>query len=381
MSLALLALFLTLAPAALATNTSYVDGVNGNDANDCLSSLTACKTIGHAIALATNRDSIMVAPATYIENLTIRKSLKVIGSGANRTIVDGGGAGSVFTISDARAHVYLSNLTIRNGYGWNGGGINNSGTLTISNCTISGNTALAYTSGGGGIYTFVGSLTITNSTISNNVITTGEGGGLGGGILLDNSTAIISKTTVRGNAAYVGGGIYGYQSSLTIVNSTVSNNGPSFDSGGIYSLQNSLTIINSTISNNVGSGYGDNIESLEDVITIQNTIVAYPSKRNCYVDNAIASEGYNLSSDDTCPFSGPGDMNNTDPNLSPLGSYGGFTQTVGLRNGSPAIDAGNPNGCTDGSGNLLKTDQRGAPRPDPEDTGGCDIGAFERQRN
>jgi len=28
---------------------------------------------------------------------------------------------------------------------------------------------------------------------------------------------------------------------------------------------------------------------------------------------------------------------------------------------------------------LLKTDQRGKPRPDTEDTGGCDMGAYERQ--
>ena len=48
--------------------------------------------------------------------------------------------------------------------------------------------------------------------------------------------------------------------------------------------------------------------------------------------------------------------------------------------GSPAIDAGNPNGCTDGNGNLLKTDQRGYPRPDKQ-SGRCDIGAFERQKD
>ena len=47
--------------------------------------------------------------------------------------------------------------------------------------------------------------------------------------------------------------------------------------------------------------------------------------------------------------------------------------------GSPAIDAGNPSGCTDGQGQPLKTDQRGKPRPDKEDTGGCDIGAYESQ--
>ncbi|MGZ9226502.1 MAG: choice-of-anchor Q domain-containing protein, partial [Anaerolineales bacterium] len=42
--------------------------------------------------------------------------------------------------------------------------------------------------------------------------------------------------------------------------------------------------------------------------------------------------------------------------------------------GSPAIDTGNPAGCTDQNGNLLTTDQRGVARPQG---GRCDIGAFE----
>jgi len=52
---------------------------------------------------------------------------------------------------------------------------------------------------------------------------------------------------------------------------------------------------------------------------------------------------------------------------------------MALLTGSPAIDPGNPSGCTDDKGNLLKTDQRGQPRPDKEDTGGYDVGAYERQ--
>jgi hypothetical protein len=40
--------------------------------------------------------------------------------------------------------------------------------------------------------------------------------------------------------------------------------------------------------------------------------------------------------------------------------------------GSPAIDAGNPAGCTDHLGNLLNSDQRGVAR-----VGRCDIGAYE----
>lgn len=33
----------------------------------------------------------------------------------------------------------------------------------------------------------------------------------------------------------------------------------------------------------------------------------------------------------------------------------------------------------DGSGHLLRTDQRRAPRPDKEDSVGCDMGAYEKQ--
>jgi hypothetical protein len=46
---------------------------------------------------------------------------------------------------------------------------------------------------------------------------------------------------------------------------------------------------------------------------------------------------------------------------------------------SAAIDGGNPSGCRDGQGHLLKTDQRGKPRPNKADASGCDIGAYERQ--
>jgi len=91
-----LAPFLALSTLAVA-NTWYVNGVSGSNGNNCTSPTTACKTISHAIALALPGDSIMVAAATYSENLTISKSLKIIGSGASTPILDGGGAATVVT--------------------------------------------------------------------------------------------------------------------------------------------------------------------------------------------------------------------------------------------------------------------------------------------
>jgi len=363
---ALLALFLALTPAALASTTWYVDGVNGNDDNDCKTDQAACRTIGHAISLCSAGDAIMVAPATYTENLTLNFSLKIIGSSAVTTIVDGGGVGTVFWINNP-AHVVLSKLTIQNGSAsYYGGGIWNNGTLTVTHSIITGNYGYY---GAGGINSY-GTLTINYSTISGNWTDWD-----GGGILTQGGTATIINSTVSGNGARnSGGGINsgyyaGNNATLTINNSTVSGN-----SGQGIINYDTLMINSSTVSGNdlgIYQGGGS--------VKLQNSIVANNSKGNCY--GAMTSSGYNLSSDNTCHFSGTGDLNNTHPRLGPLQNNGGPTQTMKLSSGSPAIDAGNPSGCTDDKGNPLNTDQRGAPRPGKWDTGGCDMGAFERQQD
>lgn len=168
---------------------------------------------------------------------------------------------------------------------------------------------------------------------------------------------------------------------LTINNSTVSGNFATshnrYSTGGGISSFGTLTISNSTISGNGASGPGGGIHA-GGTAKIQNSIVANsPSGGNC--SGTMTSKGYNLSSDGTCNFSSKRDWNNTDPMLGPLQNNLGPTWTMALKPGSPAVDAGNPSGCTDGSGVLLKTDQRGQRRPDSEDKTGCDIGAYERQ--
>ncbi|MBZ5658704.1 MAG: hypothetical protein LAO56_25975 [Acidobacteriia bacterium] len=123
------AVLVALTSTAIASTTWYVNGVGGSDANDCKSSTTACKTIGHAISFAASGDSIRVAAATYTENLTISISLTILGSAASTTIIDGGGVGTVVSVSSAAANVSLSRVTIRNGNALSGGGIRNLGKL------------------------------------------------------------------------------------------------------------------------------------------------------------------------------------------------------------------------------------------------------------
>jgi hypothetical protein len=382
---------LAVAPIALASTTWYVDGIKGNDGNSCLSSSTACKTIGHAISLASSGDSVMVAPAIYTENLTISIGLKIMGSGANTTIVDGGGMNTVFTISGKSAHV-LSGLTIRNGYvNGSGAGVSNVGTLTINSSVISGNSTQE--GSGGGIYNS-GTLTVNNSTISGN--SAWDGGGIsnvyGGTLTVNNST--ISGNAALGGCASQGGCGAGYGGGignigiLVVNNSTISGNNVSGPKGGfgggiasLGNLRETITISNVTFSGNGATLQGGNIDRLGGAgrVTIQNSIVANAtSGGNC--GGTITSQGYNLSDDDTCSFSGSGDMNNTIPMLGALGNNGGPTQTIAELTGSPTVDAGNPNGCTNGNGKLQTTDQRGYPRPGKnKNDQRCDMGAYESQ--
>ena len=416
-SLTVIALFLAPAPSALASNAWYVDGVSGNDDNDCETPTTACRTIGHAISLASSGDSIVVAAATYAENLTISFSLNVIGSGPTTTIVDGGGHNTVVTVSNAGASVMLSNLTIRGGIASSAGGIYNVGTLTINNSTVSGNQAYNshFTSYGGGVYnsgtmtinsttisgnsafarssawggaiTNIGTVTINKSTLVGNTAGCGFTGCMGGGGAIQNNGRLtINNSTLSGNSAsadysHAKGGAILNGSTLEINNSTLSSNTTSYlgQGGGLYNSGTTM-ISNSTLSGNTTRylGQGSGIYNYQGfIVKLQNSIVSQNSGSNCA--GTITSNGYNLSSDDSCNFSHIGDLNSHDPLLGPLQNNGGTTDTMALLAGSPAIDAGNPSGCIDGQGRLLTTDQRGMPRPDKEDAVGCDMGAYESQ--
>jgi hypothetical protein len=388
---ALLALFAAV-PSALA-HTWYVNGVHGSDNNNCKSRQHACKTISNALALTLPGDSIFVAPATYHETLFIYFNLEIIGSGAKTTIVDGGGVNSQVVVvgSEPKVQVKLSGMTVRNGAGQeDGGGIYNCfGTLTVIDSIITGN---RISSGhgsygyGAGIYNCPSStLTLVNTTISNN-------SALIGGAICNGGTLTINKSTISGNVArqHEGGGIANY-GTLTITNSTFSGNmarssllgsvAGGILNGGLFRSSGTLAINNSTLSGNVArGGKGGGIFNVKgSTVVLQNSIVANNTGGNCH--GAVTSHGYNLSSDGTCDFDRAGDLNDTDPKLGQLRNNGGPTKTLALLPGSPAIDSGNPNGCTDGKGHLLKTDQRGEPRPDQEDESGCDRGAYERQKD
>ena len=143
--------------------------------------------------------------------------------------------------SGSNATLVVINSSVTSNYAqFAGGGIDNNGsgaTASVMNSFVTNNIA-AYSSfgfavgDGGGIYNGGGTLMITNSTVSNNIagVTDPFPAGFGGGIY-SSGTLTITNSTLSGNQSYLGGGgIAG--GPLMITNSTISGNGASSQHDG-----------------------------------------------------------------------------------------------------------------------------------------------------
>jgi hypothetical protein len=281
-----------LAQTSLAQLTLTVDNKTDND------SLTACTaapndcSLRGAIARANGASSndtiefdLLLFPTPQTITLTGTPlqttnagTLKINGRGV--VTVSGGNSSVVFLIN-AASTVSLIGLTVIQGQGVTGGGIENRGILTVTNCTISQNTA---TSGGGGVDNF-GTLTLIHSTISENTA-----GFLGGGILNSGSLTMlnssVSNNTLTPGAGHNGGGIAN-GGDATLINTTVSGNSVDESTswaGGISHRGRTFNLINSTVTNN-SSGSGGGIDTHIASFNVRNSIIANnhaPREADCY---------------------------------------------------------------------------------------------------
>ena len=291
--------------------------------------------------------------------LAVDKSLTILGPGPETLAVDGNHASRVLFLNGGHT-VTVAGLTLTNGYydggfadGLGGGIYSQGATVTVSNCTLSGNSALSFgKGGGGGIFNSGGSLTVVGSTLSGN---SAPAPGSGGGIYNEDATLAVINCTFSGNSASSGGALHnkarsGASAPAQIRSSTLSANEAPSDEG-IF---------------NFAAGGSAVVEIGNTVVRTRVAGATGPSLHN--FGGTITSLGHNLSSDNGGGFlTGPGDQINTDPLLGPLANNGGPTFTMALLPGSPALNAGD-------DALAPSTDQRGLPR-----AGTADIGAYELQ--
>jgi hypothetical protein len=233
-----------LAPAVLTVTNNSDTGVSGDG------------SLRGEIAAAAPGDTIVFDPSLNGQTITltggqleISKNVSIAGPGASQLTVSGDHVNRVFFVDTVT--VSLSGLTIANG----GSGITNFGNLTVTNCTLSDNSAAGIDNEGG-------ALAVTSCTLSDNSATNG-GGIFNIGFAGGPGTLAVTNCTLSGNSASVsGGGIYNDQgATVQVTNSVFSGNtasgtGNRFGGGGIFTFGSPLTVTNCTFSDNSATNGG-----------------------------------------------------------------------------------------------------------------------------
>ena len=320
---------------------------------------------------------------TITSELGITESMTINGynaaTGNNVTVqvtAPGTSTWRVFNINASGETVTIENMTIKGGdisgfeqqtAGY-GGGIFVRGDLSLDDVTVSGSKAYL----GGGIYEYAGTTTITNSTITSN--TANNGGGI---FISSNAAVIISGSTISSNSANhsmgKGGGILAVGGTFSITSSTVSGNTANRTGGGIRIDGSAVTIVNSTIANNHSDNNNSGTAGLKDgggiylaggTLDIRNTIIAnnYEGSGTTtgndyyYAAGTLTDNGFNVVENQagaSNQFGSTNNLLNTDPTglASSLTYEGGFTEVLKVSAGN--IASGNIGSTTE------ITDQRG----------------------
>ena len=342
-----------------------------------------------------------------VENLTVTASVitgnsaAVVGGGISAeyallNIVDCTISNNIAGQSGGGIGARLSNLDIRstsiaNNEADKGGGIalEGAGSYSVESCVIIGNEA----GFGGGIWLNGGELSVLNSTVSGNTAT--RGGGIFakgyGGDYSSPETLSLTNTTISGNSAtQIGGGVYSYITDVSAITCTISGNLANGDGAGIYIERTvfselrhtTITLNDSAIG--VGAGLWLHPDQAVGSVNLQHLLVAGNTRGNTISDDMHVSGPPPSVSFSLIGIRSGGLFDQggnvfgvTDPMLGPLANNGGPILTHAMLAGSPAIDAGDPSAVA-GINGVPLYDQRGVGFARVSNAR-IDIGAFELQ--
>jgi len=360
---------LTILGGTLAENSS-----NGGSSKFGIETTKFAGSNGSAGAI-NNRGTLVVKGARFTGNVA------QAGSAGSEFPSSGGQGGALLNSGSARVEesaLESNGANAGTSDSARGGAIDNLGALRIEQSTLSANVAAGSGTarGEGGAIESGGALTIDRSTLTFN---SAQGTGSEGGAIQAFSAVTVNASTLSGNNAGSGGAIEN-DSSLEATNTTIAANRATSEGGGILNFA-SVDLANVTLAgNSAAAGKGGNIANfgasvlLHDTVVAQGVVTGGTGGENC-AGSGFISQGYNLEDRNQCELSGPGDLvNASNPFAGGLAANGGPAETIALSAGGPAIDAGDPGGCTNPLGEPVTVDERGIPRPQGPR---CDIGAYE----
>jgi predicted outer membrane repeat protein len=372
----------------------------------------------------------------------------LVWDGAAVTIQDGDifsntatGGGGIYAFTNSTLTLNGSTLRDNQALGFFGGGLLNAGTATLTDVTLSGNSA----SNGGGLYN-EGTATLEGGILSGNTAAV-NGGGLfnsgvvaqkgvtfsrnsasqGGGLYNDGPWATLTSVTFSGNSARdYGGGLYNVSGAATLNDVTFNGNESRYLGGGLFNDSlGTATLINVTLTGNTAIGLGGGLLNGGTATLINVTVSGNTANYGGGINNNFgraALFSVTLSGNSASKLGG-GIYNSSSATVTLKNSIVAYSLTGGncgggalTNNNSDQYSLSSDSTCAlggPGSQNnvdplltalghyggptqvhLLKlgspaidgvsgsaataTDQRGKPRPQG---GGYDIGAVERQPN
>jgi parallel beta-helix repeat protein len=112
------------APAGADGTTRYVATTGSDASNNCLTQVSPCKTLGHALSQSTSDNTILLAPGTYATSANPTGTSNTIPASLHDLTIDSNGGSASDTIIDATStanglvvhadHVTVQNITVRN---------------------------------------------------------------------------------------------------------------------------------------------------------------------------------------------------------------------------------------------------------------------------
>ena len=236
-------------------------------------------SIQAALHEAEEGEVILVHDGTYPENIVIDRRVELRSeNGPGATILNGGGSGSVVTVSNTNGKVVLRGLTITNGRGspddagsFLGGGIHcGPGTeVEVVDCVVEANSVAGEKAHGGGIYGDHAEVTLRGATIRLN-----DSAYYGGGLYGRDGTVTIQDSLFEGNSTGTwGGGLLTERCGVTIHGSTFDSNTSGSAGSGAYVRNGNCLIANSVFTSNLAEGSGAGISVASGTAEITNCIV------------------------------------------------------------------------------------------------------------
>src|SRR3984957_1659768 len=283
------------------------------------------------------------------------------GAGPGKTIIDANKLGRAFAFY---GDITVSGVTVTGGTAPGGGcgcgggfEVRQGAFLTLLNSVVEGNSA----SGGGGIDVDSQSRAVLENVLVSQNSSSGGGGGIRvEPVSGTTGTLTMTNVTISGNSTTASSGAgLDNEGSTTATNVTINGNQSSGEGGGVLNAgTGSLAMTNVTIAENIAHEDAPGIRNLgsSSAVTLRNTIVADGCSSTS--TPAVTSQGHNLDAGTSCGFAEAGDISGKNPLLGPLQNNGGPIElpTMALATTSPAVDAGNNAVCP-------TTDERGVPRP------------------